>query len=101
MVNKMKKRYPAVERAGALLACIVMTLPWCATARADEAEKPAPAVAAKPAQPIRLPALKLGGIRSGQVMMITESGVEHVQATMLAQLQTRKPALLSEFCLVH
>jgi hypothetical protein len=43
----------------------------------------------------------LGGIRSGHVLMITESGTENVRATMLAQLQVRKPPLLSEFCLVH
>lgn len=99
--EQMKKRHLSVERAGALLACIALTLAWCAGANAEEAVRPAVVAAGKPAQPVRLPALKLGGIRGGQVMMITEGGVENVPSTMLAQYQARKPALLSEFCLVH
>jgi hypothetical protein len=104
MVIAMKKSYRDGESAVVLLVCVVVLgLSWSATASAEEAAKPEKVAVATPvpAQRVRLPALKLGGIRSGHVLMITESGTENVRATMLAQVQMRKPPLLSEFCLVH
>jgi hypothetical protein len=103
MVIAMKKNYRDVERAAVMLAWVVLGLSWSVAASAEEAAKSEEVAVATPvpAQKIRLPALKLGGIRSGHVLMITESGTENVRATMLAQLQVRKPPLLSEFCLVH
>jgi len=104
MVIAMKKNYRDVESAAVLLACVVvMALSWSTAASAEEAVKSDEFVFAQSvsAQRVRLPALKLGGIRSGHVLMITESGTENVRATMFAQLQVRKPPLLSEFCLVH
>jgi len=86
---------------GAWLACFVLGLIWSASACVEDARVSAVAAQSASAQRIRLPAVKLGGIRSGHVLMITERGMENVQFTLLAQYQTRKPSLLSEFCLVH
>ena len=99
MVITMKKQISGVGRAGAWVACGVLGLSWCGAVKAELVTPPAVVVAEASVQapPIRLPACKLGGIRSGHVMTVTESGAESVQLT----LQARKPSLLSEFCLVH
>ena len=97
----MKKSRFYAAGAGAWLACFVLGLTWSASARAEDTPAPVVAAQSAPAQRILLPRLKLGGVRSGHVLMITERGTENVQFTLLAQYQARKPALLSEFCLVH
>jgi hypothetical protein len=97
----MKNRYPDLARAGAILAFSVLGSVWSAHARADDEAKPAVIAARAPEQVVRLPALKVGGIRSGYVMLITESGTENVKSAVLAQRQMAKPSPFSDFCNTH
>jgi hypothetical protein len=102
MVTTMKNRNPDLARTGVLLAFFALGLAWSAHSRADDESKTviAAVVAAAPAheQVVRLPALKVGGIRSGQVLMISDSGTEIVQLTVLAQRQMSKPSPFPDFC---
>lgn len=61
-----------------------------------------PAVDATQQRAIVLPSVKAGGIRPGQITMITGYGVEVMSATRLAQQQPLTLKLSqSELCLTH
>jgi hypothetical protein len=74
-------------------------LVWSAQARAENVSNPA-AVIATPAQErlVRLPVTRIGGIRDGNIMTMTERGTENVTPAMFAQQQMSKPYSFSEFC---
>ena len=92
----MKTRFPALAKAGALLALFALGLAWSAPVLADDEAKPA--VVAATDRPVRLPALKLGEIRNGYVMMISERGVEGMKPAAFAQ-QMIKPSTYNGFCI--
>lgn len=102
MVMTMNNRYTNLPRAAAIMAFLVVGLAWSAQSRADDEVKVAAAVTFAPAPTVRLPAIKLGGIRSGNVLMITENGSEVVKPATLAQRQLMaKPSQFSDFCSTH
>ena len=84
-----------------MLAIFALGSGYSAQAGADDAVKQAAAVDAPPAQqqPVRFPLVKVGGVRSGNVMLITDSGAQNVRASELAQRQTSRPALSAEVCI--
>ena len=73
-----------------MLVFLALGLACFTCSRADEESKPAGVVLAAPAsqQVVRLPSLKVGGIRSGHVMLITDRGMEFVTPAVLAQAQS-------------
>ena len=97
----MKNLFWGSARAGALLAIFALGSGYSAQAGADDAAKQAGIVEASPAQqqPVRFPLVKVGGVRSGNVMLITDSGTQSVRASELAQRQISRPALSSELCI--
>ena len=86
----MKYRYSDLAREGAMLVLLALGLACFTCSRADDESKPAGVVVAAPApeQVVRLPSLKVGGIRSGHVMLITDRGMEFVPPAVLAQGQS-------------
>jgi hypothetical protein len=98
----MKKRKPDMVRAGAILTFFVLGLAAAASSRADD-DAPKTDVAAMPApeRVVRLPARKVGGVRSGYELLITESGTELLKPATLAQRQLPKPSPFNEFCFVR
>ena len=86
----MKYRYSDLAREGAMLVFLALGLACFTCSRADDESKPAGVVVAAPApeQGVRLPSLKVGGIRGGHVMLITDRGMEFVPPAVLAQGQS-------------
>lgn len=80
MMTITKITEPRWLRAGAILVYLAGGMLWSTYSRADEEFKPemvavlAPVVAPATAATLRLPALKVGGIGSGEVLLITGSG---------------------------
>ena len=97
----MKNRFSGAPRAGALLAFFALGSGLSAHSRADDESKHAGFGVAPPAQQqmVRFPALKVGGVRSGNVMLITDSGTENVRAAVFAQRKMSGPAASSDFCI--
>ena len=97
----MKNRFPSAARAGAMLAFFALAMGFSAHSRADDESTHAGASVAPPAQQqlVRFPALKVGGVRSGNVMLITDSGTENVRAAVFAQRQVSRPAPSAELCI--
>lgn len=94
----MRNRYTSLPRAGAIMAFWVVGLAWSAQLRAEDEVNLAIVTPAQE-QPVRLPAIKLGGIRSGHVLMITENGSEVVKPATLAQRQLiARPSRFQDFC---
>ncbi len=83
------------------MAFLVVGLAWSAQSRAEGEVKVAVVTPAQE-QAVRLPAIKLGGIRGGNILMITENGTEVVKPAMLAQRQLiARPSQFSDFCSTH
>ena len=97
----MKNLFWGAARTSAMLAILALGSGYSAQAGADDSAKQAGAVDAPPAQqqPVRFPLVKVGGVRSGNVMLITDSGAQSVRASELAQRQISRPALSSELCI--
>jgi hypothetical protein len=106
MGKTMTIRKPRKVRACAILAylvCGLVCVTWSAHARADEETKLA---ADKPVElmtehVVRLPERKLGGIRSGHVLLITDRGAESIRPALLALRPLNKPNPFKDFCSVH
>ena len=94
----MKTGFRGLAKTGALLALLALGLAWSAPVLADEAATITTVAASAPERPVRLPALKLGEIRSGYVMMISERGVEGMKPAAFAQ-QMIKPSTYNGFCI--
>ena len=96
----MKNRFSDSARAGAMLAIFALGSGYSAQAGADDAVKQAAAVDAPAAQqqPVRFPLVKVGGVRSGNIMLITDSGAQNVRSSELTQRQMSRPASSPELC---
>jgi hypothetical protein len=104
MMMTMKYRYPDLARAGAILAFLAFGLGCSAYSRADDVAQPVVVAVATPAperQVVRLPALTMGGIRNGQVMLISDKGTELMKPTVLAQRSMVIPSPFSAYCNPH
>lgn len=100
-------------RAGTILVYLLAGLAWSAYSRADDQFNPAvvatlssnlmpmPMPAALREQQLRLPLLKAGGLSGGHVLLITESGVERMNFTALAQRALKIPSPFPDFCGAH
>ena len=107
-VMTMKIKNPRWLRAGAILVYLIGGLAWSMLSRADDEFKPAvvatlattvlPAPAPVRELSLHLPALKVGGLSGGQVMLITENGAERMNVSALAQRPLRVPSPFPEFC---
>jgi hypothetical protein len=97
----MKNRFQGAARAGAMLAFFVLAMGFSAHSRADDESTHAGGGVAPPAQQqlVRFPALKAGGVRSDNVMLITDSGTQSVRAAVFAQRQMSGPAPSAGFCI--
>lgn len=94
----MRENYMRRAKAcGVLAFCVLACLRSAWVYAADEGA-PALNPASVPERQVRLPAFKVGGLRGGDVILITDSGAERVKATALAQQWVAKPSALSDFC---
>lgn len=98
MVNMVKNRLPEFVRVRAVAVTFFIGLMWTVHARADEVN-PRIVTATAVERPARLSALTVGGVRDGQVMVITEQGTRYMKAALLAQRQpSEKLAQFADFC---
>ena len=97
----MQNRIRGSARTVAKLAFIVLGLLGSTHARADEDAKYVVAGVAPAAQQqsVRFPALKAGGVRSGSVMLISDSGTENMRATAFALRVMSRPVPSAGFCI--
>jgi hypothetical protein len=115
MMTTTKCRNLHWMKVGATLTCLTIGVAWSAHSRADDETRPVVVAVAAPRQEqpvrvaaprqeqlVRLPALKVGGIRSGDALMITESGTESMKFAEMAQRPVqKKQTLFSDFCNAH
>lgn len=94
----MRENYKCQAKACGMLALLVMAFLCPAWVCAADELASAIAPAAVPERHVRLPAFKVGGLRGGEVIMITDSGTERVKSTALAQQQAAKSSALSDYC---
>ncbi len=89
-----------LTRAGAIVAFLIGGLAWSVFAHAEDGINTAPAAPAYE-QPVHLPAAKTGGLRRGEVILITEAGAERMKTLTLAQRPAPKLMALSDICNTH
>ena len=86
-----------LARACAIAAFLLGGLVWSVYAHAEDDMKAAPAYE----QAVRLPAANTGGLRRGEVILITQAGAERMKAMTLAQRPGPRLMALSEYCNAH
>jgi hypothetical protein len=96
----MSYGFRSLARMGAIRALLIAGLAWSLYAHADETKIVVTEMSMQE-QLIKLPALKLGGIRGGQVLLITDRSVEMVKFTLLAQHLTPRASPFVDFCSTH
>ena len=94
----MKTRFPRLAKAGAILVFFALGLAWSAPVLADDEAKVVVPAAPAEAVRVRLPMLKVGEIKSGYVMMVSERGIEAAQPQALAQQQAKPVSPLAGLC---
>jgi hypothetical protein len=94
----MKTRFPRLAKAGALLVFFALGLAWSAPVLADDEARPVVPAAPADAVRVRLPMLRVGEIKSGYVMTISERGMEGIQSAVLAEQRAKSASPLAGFC---
>jgi hypothetical protein len=89
-------------KAGVTLLCCAGSLTYAVLVHAADDQPAAPtAVPAAQVQVLILPKIVIGGLRSGQTMLITDRDIEIVKPEQMAQKMTPKPPAFPDFCMIR